>query len=157
MKIGLHEEMTSVENQTLEPMTATSTENTPDLHWMELALDDPLFSIIYIRVAGIHLYSVDIIPKPPTKKGPRNLDFEVVYPLYTALTDIIEAGKTPKTRWIKLEAESKEYVWVDYTEEFPVDQWDYSRMDSVMEGLADQLTRKQDLNRGLLIQLTFIE
>ena len=28
-------------------------------------------------------------------------------------------------------------------------------MDEIMEGLADQLTMKQDLNGGLLIQLSF--
>ena len=135
---------------------ATSTENSPDLHWRELAIVDPLFKVSFIRLARAHVYSVDIIPKPATKKGPRNLDFEVVYPLYTALAEIIQAEKTSKTRRIKLEAESKEYVWVDYTVEFPVDQWDYSQMDEVMEGLEDQLTRKQDLDRGLIIQLTFL-
>ena len=94
----MHEEMAPVENQALETMDATSTENTVDLHWMELALDDPLFTVSYIRASGTHLYSLNISQNPPTKKGPRNLDFEIVYPLYSTLTDIIEAGKTINSR-----------------------------------------------------------
>ena len=31
------------------------------------------------------------------------------------------------------------------------------KMDEIIEGLADQLTMKQDLNGGLLIQLSFNE
>ena len=84
------------------------------------------------------------------------MELEVAYPLYTALAEIIEAEKTSETKRIQLEVESKEYLWVDYTVVFPVDQWDYSQMESVMEGLEDQLTRKQDLFRGLIIQLTFL-
>ena len=153
----MREEMAPVENQALETMDTTSTENTVDLHWMELALDDPLFEVSYIRAAGTQLYSIDIIKRQPSKKGPRNLDFEIVYPLYSTLTDIIEAAKTSKTSVIKIIASSREYWDVVYTEEFPVDQWSYTRMDNIMDGLAEQLTMKQNLNRGLLVQLTFTQ
>ena len=157
MRIGLHEEMAPVENQALETMDATSTENTLDLHWMELALDDPLFTVSYIQASGTQWYSIDISQNPPTKKGSRNMDFEIIYPLYAALTDIIEAGKTAKTKEIKIIASSREHWDVVYTEEFLVDQWSYTQMNSVMDELADQLTMKQNLNGGLLVQFTFKE
>ena len=149
MRIGLHEEMSPVEKH--------DSETKDDFHWMELALDDPLFEVSYTRASGTHLYSIDIIERQPTKEGARHLDFEIVYPLYTTLTDIIEAGKTVKTTEVKIIASSREHWDVVYTEEFPVDQWSYTRMNNIMDGLAEQLTMKQNLNRGLLIQFTFIE
>ena len=38
-----------------------------------------------------------------------------------------------------------------------VDQWSYNKMDEIMDGLAGQLTMKQNLNGGLLIQFSFNE
>ena len=124
---------------------------------MELALDDPLFSVNYIKLFGTNLYSVNITQHSPTKEGVRHMDFEIVHPLYAALTNINEAAKTPKTSEIKIKVNSKEHFEAVYTDEFPVDQWSYTRMDNIMEGLADQLTMKQNLNGGLLIQFTFNE
>ena len=162
MKFGLHEEMSPVEKQDLETMCeqkecATSPENKGNLHCMELAIDDPMFEVSYIKLFGAHLYAIDIHQKPPLKEGIRNMDFEIVYPLYSVLTDIIEAAKTPKTSEIKIKVNSRDHFEAVYTDEFPVDQWSYNRMDDIMEGLADQLTMKQNLNGGLLIQLTFNE
>ena len=147
MKIGLHEEMSPIEKHNLEN----------NLHWMELAIDDPLFEVNYIKLFGTHLYSVDISQHSPTKEGVRNMDFEIVYPLYATLTDIIEAAKTPKTREVKIKVNSKEHFEAVYTDDFPIDQWSYTRMDNIMGGLADQLTMKQNLNGELLVQLTFNE
>ena len=141
----------------METWKVMSTENTPDLHWIELALDNPLFKVSYIKAAGTHLYSVDISQNSPTKKGLRNMNFEVVFPLYTALTDIIQAGKTAETTEVKIIASSREYWEIVHVVEFPVDQWSYTRMDILITGLAEQLTRKQNLNGGLLIKLTFTE
>ena len=152
MKIGLHEEMCPIEKHDSE---ITCQEN--EFHWMELALYDPLFEVSYIRASGTHLYSVDISELSPSKEGVRNLDFEIVYPLYTTLKEIIEAGKTTKTAEVKIIASSREHWEVTYTEEFPLDQWSYTRMNNIMDGLADQLTMKQNLNGGLLVQLTFNE
>lgn len=157
MKIGLHEEMSPVESEFLETGEDTSTEKSPDLHWMELALDDPLFTVSYIRASGTHLYSVDIFQNQPTKKGTRNIDFEFVYPLHCIMTDIIEAGKTTKTSRIKVLASSREHWNIVYVKEFPVDEWSYTQMDYILEGLAEQLTMRQNLNRGLLVQVIFIE
>ena len=137
--------------QASESMTVMST----DLHWMELALDDPLFTVSYIRAVGTHLYSVDIIKREATKKGPRNMDFEIIYPLYVMSTEIIEAGKTVKTSRIKVLASSREHWDIVYVKEFPVDEWSYTQMDYMIEGLAKQLTRRQNLNRGLLVRFIF--
>ena len=68
-------------------------ENKKNLHWMELALDDPLFKVSYTQIFGSNLYVVDITQKPPSKEGVRNMDFEIVYPIYHGLNDIIELTK----------------------------------------------------------------
>ena len=124
---------------------------------MELALDDPLFKVDYTRIFGATLYVVDITQNPPSKEGVRNMDFEIVYPIYHRLNDIIKLTKTSKTSQIKIKVSSREHWDVVYTCEFRVDQWTYNKMDEIIEGLADQLTMKQDLNGGLLIQLSFNE
>ena len=132
-------------------------ENKENLHWMELALDDPLFKVHYTGILGNNLYLVGITQKPPSKEGVRNMDFEIVYPIYHGLNDIIELTKPSKTSQIKIKVSSREYWDVVYTCEFRVDRWSYNNMDEIIEGLADQLTMKQDLNGGLLIQLSFNE
>ena len=162
MKIGLHEEMSPVEEHDLKDMSTKheqtkSTESKENCHWMELAIDDPLFTVSYTRLFGALLYSIDITQNPPSKEGVRNMGFEIVYPIYSVLHDIVESTKTSKTSEIKIKVNSREHFEVVYTDEFSVDQWTYNRTDEIMEGLADQLTMKQNLNGGLLIQLTFIE
>ena len=113
MKIGLHEEWSPIEepwNQELEDMWTKHEqteremhpENKENLHWMELALDDPLFKVDYTRIFGANLYVVDITQKPPSKEGVRNMDFEIVYPIYHGLNDIIELTKSSKTSQIKI-------------------------------------------------------
>ena len=42
-------------------------ENKENLHWMELALDDPLFKATYTRIFGSNLHVVDITQKPSVK------------------------------------------------------------------------------------------
>ena len=131
-------------------------EKTTELHWMELALDDPLYEVSYLKASGTHLYSFDFIKREPRKAGPRNMHFELVYPLYKRMTDIIEAIKQAKTSRIKVLASSREYWNAVYVKEFPVDQWAYNEMDDIVEGLAEQLLMCQNLNRGLLVQFIFI-
>ena len=166
MKIGLHEEWSPVEEQWNEKdrsITHEQTEremypeNQENCHWMELALEDPLFKVSSTQVFGANLYLFDITQKPPTKEGVRNLDFEIVYPIYHELNEIIELTKPAKTTLIKIKASSREHWYVTYTREFRVDQWSYNKIDEITEGLADQLTMKQNLNEGLLIQLSFKE
>ena len=127
-------------------------ENKENLHWMT-----PLFKVSYTQIFGSTLYMVDITQKPPSKEGVRNMDFEIVYPIYHGLNDIIELTKPFKTSQIKIKVSSREHWHVIYTCEFRVDRWSYNKMDEIMDGLADQLTMKQDLNGGLLIQLSFNE
>ena len=68
-------------------------ENKENLQWIELAFDDPLFKVSYTQIFGCTLYVVDITQKPPSKEGVRNMDFEIVYPIYHGLNDIIELTK----------------------------------------------------------------
>ena len=77
--------------------------------------------------------------------------------MYQGLNDIIEQQKTPKTTLIKVKTSSREHFNVAYTCEFTLDQWSYTTMDEIIEALAEQLTMKQDLNRGLLMSLSFYE
>lgn len=132
-------------------------ENEDKLHWLELAIDYPLFKATYTRVSGSNLYVVDIAQLYPEKPGVRNMDFEIVYPLYHGLNDIIETRKTPKTTHITINVSSKEHGDAAYTCEFLLDQWGYNKMDEITEALADQLTMKQNLNRGLLMSVSFYE
>ena len=122
-------------------------------HWMELAIDDPLFKVTCKSVWGANMYIVEIKQQSPTMVGERNMDFEVVYPFYMALTEVIEKKTTPRTTTIKLRASSREYWDAVYENEFSPSQWGYQIMDDILEGLADELTMKQDLNRGLLVRL----
>ena len=132
-------------------------ENQENLHWMELALEDPLFQVSSTQVFGTSLYVFDITQKPPTKEGVRNLDFEIVYPIYHELNEIIEQTKPAKTTHIKIKTSSREHWEAVYTCEFCGDQWSYSKVDEITDRLADQLTMKQNLNGGLLIQVSFKE
>ena len=127
------------------------------LHWLELALDDPMFKATYTRVYSSNLYVVNITQNLPSKEGVRNLEFEVVYPLYQGLNEIIEKTTTSRTTKIKIKVSSSEHWEVVYTCECTLDQWSYTKMDEIMEGLADQLTMKQTLNRGLLLTLSVDE
>ena len=167
MRVGTYEDWTPAEqwDKDLEEMwtkheqteRALYPENKANLHRIELALDDPLLKVVYTRIFGANLYVIDITQNPPSKEGVRNMDFEIAYPLYHGLNDIIELTKTSKTSQIKIKAFSREHWDVVYTCEFRVDQWSYNKMDEIMEGLADQLTMKQNLNGGLLMQLSFNE
>ena len=76
MRIGLHEEWSPIEepwNQDLEDMWTTQEQQERDMHpeiqenchWMELALEDPLFQVSYTQIFGANLYVVDITQKPP--------------------------------------------------------------------------------------------
>ena len=125
-----------------------------EVHWMELALDDPLYEVSHARTVGTHLYSFDFIPRKPTKEGPRNMNFELVYPLYKRMTEIIEATKEASR--IKVLASSREHFDIVFVKEFPADEWAYNQMDVIVEGLAEQLTRRQNLNYGLLVRFIFI-
>ena len=106
---------------------------------------------------GEDLYAFDLSENPPSKEGARNIDFEVVYPFYHELTDISEKRKTLKTTVIKIEASSREHWHVVYTCQFSPNQWSYTKMDEIMEALADQLTKRQNLSRGLMMEISLYE
>lgn len=127
------------------------------LSWLELAKDFPLFKVSYTRVNGTNLYAVDLKQLFPRKQGTRNLDFEVVYPLYVGLNEIIETRKKPSTTLIKVQVSSREHGDVTYACEFSPDTWSYTTMDEITEALADQLTMKQNLNGGLLMNILLYE
>ena len=122
-----------------------------------MAIDFPVFNASYTRVNGTDFYVVDLYQLSPRKPGTRHWDFEVVYPFYHGLNAITEQRKTPKTTLIKVEASSREHADVTYTCEFSPDEWSYKTMDEISEALADQLTMKQNLNRGLLMNISFYE
>ena len=41
--------------------------------------------------------------------------------------------------------------------ELSPDEWSYTTMDEITEALADELTMKQNLNRGLLMKISLHE
>ena len=127
------------------------------LHWLELAIEDPLFKVTCNSVWGSNIYIVSIKQQLPTIVGERNMEFEVVYPFYMALTEVIEKKTTPETATIKLRVSSREYWDAVFQDEFSPTQWSYSKMDDILETLAEELTMKQDLNGGLLVRFWFHE
>ena len=129
----------------------------PREHWRTLALEDPLFQVSSTHVFGTSLYVFDITQKPPTQEGERNLDFEIVYPIYHELNEIIEKTKPAKATQLKIKTSAREHWEVIYNCEFPLDQWSYNKVDEITEKLAEQLTMKQNLNKGLLFHLVFTE
>lgn len=163
--VGSYDAQTDAEqwNKELEDMRTNYEQTEREIivenkdHWMEFALEDPLFQVSSTQVAGANQYVFDITQKPPTKQGVRNLDFEIVYPIYHELNKIIEKTKPVKTSQIKIKTSSREHWEAVYTCEFRVDQWSYNKVDEITEGLADQLTMKQNLNGGLLVQVIFQE
>ena len=132
-------------------------EDSKELSWLALVTDFPVFNVTYTRLNGTDLYVVDLKEVSPREPGVRNWDFEVVYPLYHGLNDIIEKRRTLKTTLIKVQASSREHMNVTYAWEFSLDEWSYTTMDEITEALADELTMKQNLNRGLLMNISLHE
>ena len=131
--------------------------NEKKLSWRELAIEDPKFKASYTKLSDKDLYVAYLIQQTPSKQGARNLVFEVVFPLYQGLNEILEERKTSKTSLIKIQMTSWEHRHVSYTCECTPKEWSYESMDKSLAELADQLTEAQDLNGGLLIQLSFKE
>ena len=124
--------------------------------WMDWALDDPLYKATFTQLGDFNAYTVHLIEQRPTHLDvARNLIFEVVNPLYQGLNALLEKRKEDST--IKIQVSSREHVGVSYTCYCTTDTWSYTTMDDILEGLNDQLTMKQNLNRGLLLQLSFIK
>ena len=124
--------------------------------WMEWAFEDPLYKATFTRLGETHAYSVHLTPQTPVHSDvPRNLVFETVHPLYQGLDAILKKEKPVST--IKIHVSSREHVYVYYTCYCTPETWSYTVMDEILEELKKQLSMKQDLNRGLLIQLSFIK
>jgi len=158
MWVGGYDDWTPAEQREWDrDLAALENEPKEKKHWMELATDNPMYKVTCKSVWGANIYIVEIKQQSSTMVGERNMDFEVVNPFHIALTEVIEKKTTPKTTKIKLLASSREHWNVVYESEFSPTQWSYQKMDDILEGLADQLTMKQDLNRGLLVRLWFHE
>ena len=125
--------------------------------WMDMALDDPLFKATFTRLGDTNAYIAELQHQTPRQLGDRNLVFEVVHPLYQGLNTLLQQRATPQTSTIRIQVSSREHVGVSYTCYCTPETWSYTVMDEILEGLNDQLTMKQNLNRGLLLQLSFIK
>ena len=77
--------------------SAMKAEKKDKLSWLEMAIDYPLFNATNTRVKETNVYVVDLNKVSPSKERTRNIDFEVVYPLYHGLNDIIRTRKTTET------------------------------------------------------------
>ena len=125
--------------------------------WMDWALEDPLFKATFTRAGNTNAYTVQLQNRIPVQLGDRNLAFEVVNPLYQELNAILKPHLTPQTSTIKLQVSSREHRSVYCTRYCTPETWSYTVMDELMESLDEQLSMKQNLNRDLLIQLSFIK
>ena len=133
------------------PEKATETKS-----WMDWAFEDPLYKATFTRLGDTHAYSVQLLEQTPVHSDvARNLVFEVVNPLYQGLDSILKKEQGLST--IKIQVSSREHFYVHYTCYCTPETWSYTVMDEILEGLNEQLSMKQNLNRGLLIQLSFIK
>ena len=124
--------------------------------WMDWALDDPLYKATFTQLGETNAYAVHLIEQTPVHLDVAwNLCFEVVNPLYQGLDVILNKQKDLSA--IKIQASSREHVHVYYTCYCTPETWSYTVMDEILERLNEQLSMKQDLNRGLLLQLSFIK
>ena len=124
--------------------------------WKEWAFEDPLYKATFTRLGDSHAYSANLIPQTPVHSDvARNLVFEVVNPLYQGLDAILKKEQGLST--IKIQVSSREHFYVHYTCYCTPDTWSFTVMDEILQGLDEQLSMKQNLNRGLLIQLSFIK
>ena len=124
--------------------------------WMDWAFEDPLYKATFTRLGDTHAYSANLLPQTPVHSNvTRNLIFEVVNPLYQGLDAILKKEKPVST--IKIHVSSREHVYIYYTCYCTPDTWSFTVMDEILQGLDEQLSVKQNLNRGLLIQLSFIK
>ena len=123
--------------------------------WMDLALADPMFKTTFTRMGDTNAYTVNLQEQTPRQLGDRNLVFEVVNPLYQGLNTLLAKRKEGST--IRIQVSSREHVSVRYICYCTPDTWSYTVMDDILEGLNEQLSMKQNLNRGLLLQLSFIK
>ena len=124
--------------------------------WMDWAFEDPLYKATFTRLGDTHAYSANLIPQTPVHSDvARNMIFEVVNPLYQGLDVILKKEQGVST--IKIQVSSREHFYVHYTCYCTPDTWSFTVMDEILQGLDEQLSMKQNLNRGLLIQLSFIK
>ena len=129
----------------------------------ELAFEDPLYKAVFTPVVcttlgARHTYRVAWQTQPLAQEGPRNLVFEVVHPLYKGLKAIV-ASHGPfvaQATTMRLHVSSREHPGVRYTCYCTPETWSYTIMDKLWEGLNKQLVIEQDLNGGLLLQLSFM-
>ena len=129
---------------------------------MELAFEDPMYKAVFkpavcTELGETNAYIVELRTQPLAQEGNRNLVFEVVHPLYRGLITILEQRATPQTSTIRIQVSSRRHVGVSYTRYCTQDTWSYTVMDDIFEGLSEQLTTTQNLNRGLLLQMSFIK
>ena len=73
------------------------------------------------------------------------------------LDKIIKERTSAITPFIKVQVSSRERVGVTYECSFSPDKWSYTIMDKISEELANQLTMKENLNRGLLMKISCYE
>ena len=122
------------------------------LHWLDLALKDPLCKVSYTSYVGDNIYVLHLTQNEIPQEGDRNLMFEVVFPHYTCISSLLEK-RQPRTDQIKLQLSSREYPHVMCTSTFSLKQWCFQKMDELLTRLEHQLNMSENFNRGLLLTL----
>lgn len=124
--------------------------------WIDWAMEDPLYKAVFTRLGETHAYTVQLLEQTPVHSDvARNMVFEVAYPLYQGLNDIVKKEQGLST--IKIQVSSRQHVHVRYTSYCTPETWSFTVVNDIVAGLTEQLSMKQTLNRGLLLQLSFIK
>ena len=122
-------------------------------HWMDLALNDPLCRVFYTPYVGRNMFVLHLTQNEMSQQGARNQLFEVVFPMYTCVSSILEKRQPSRNDLIRLHLSSREHPDVEYACTFPFETWCFYKMDNILQRLEDQLTMNENLNGGLLMIL----
>ena len=120
--------------------------------WLDLALENPMCKVSYTRYLADNIYFLQMTQQDIPPREDRNLEFEVVFPFYKCITQLLEQ-RQPKRDPIQLQLSSKEYPHVRCILSFPLQQWCYEKMDGLLSRLEQKLEMRENLNKGLLLTL----
>lgn len=127
---------------------------------------DPLYKVKYLQLSkfdGKFRFVVNL----HQRRKPKSEDFiaimaemseELPPPFFARLDEIIQREKQATTYGFQVYATSREHLHVFDTFFFiRLHNWNVQRMKYILKGLSDKLTMKENLNKGLILDITFYE
>lgn len=126
---------------------------------------DPLYKVEHLQFSkSDRIFRFDV--NLHQRRKPRSEDLieimaemleELPAAFFAGLDEIIQREKQATTYGFQVHATSRERLHVFDTFFIRLHNWNVQRMDSILEGLSDKLTMKENLNKGLILVITFYE